>query len=174
VPLGRNRARPRCTVRCTTLVRPSLAGPRARRTARLGDDGTAPAHGRRRRTAAHRRGDGGAAFRATAWSVRRSERRRRSGRRCGRRGGRGDGGAREAVGRRAARARPAVWTRGVLSRQRLEAASSARRVAASRQRRGAARARRGAQRLTGGARSLVISELKITPKENSSKQIARD
>jgi hypothetical protein len=34
--------------------------------------------------------------------------------------------------------------------------------------------RHGARRLTGGARSSVISELKITPKENSSKQISRD
>jgi hypothetical protein len=32
----------------------------------------------------------------------------------------------------------------------------------------------GARRLTGGARSSVISELKITLMENSSKQIARD
>jgi hypothetical protein len=38
-----------------------------------------------------------------------------------------------------------------------------------------ARCRAGpARRLTGGARSSVISELKITPEENSSKQIARD
>jgi hypothetical protein len=52
--------------------------------------------------------------------------------------------------------------------------ATARRVAATRQRRAAMRVRRGARRLTGGARSSAISELKFTPKENSSKQKSRN
>jgi hypothetical protein len=41
------------------------------------------------------------------------------------------------------------------------------RMAATRQRRAARQARRGTRRLTGGAHSSAISELKITPDENS-------
>jgi hypothetical protein len=62
------------------------------RAALQADGGTAPAHGRRRGTAAHRRGDSGAA-----------RRRRASGERGGR-GGPGDGAVGEAVRATAARA----------------------------------------------------------------------
>jgi hypothetical protein len=71
--------------------------------------------------AAWRDGDGRAASEAVGAA------RRRSGQRRGQRGGRGDGSthkavggrARGSIGRRAVRARPAVGTRGALSRQRL-------------------------------------------------------
>jgi hypothetical protein len=96
-----------------------LDEPTAARRRHTGDGGERRLTGAE--TAARHDGDGRAASEVVgvAW--------RRSGRRHGRRGGRGDGGAHEAVGRRArgsvgrqaARARPAVGTRGTLSRQRL-------------------------------------------------------
>jgi hypothetical protein len=143
-------ARPACAV----LARPSSAGLRnvwrtARARARhcttaagLGDGaarrvvgGTAPAHGRQRGIAAHRRGDGGAA----RWR-----------RASGERGGRGGTAAVRAAGARLGREVGGASEAGCRDARRFKL-----------------------RRLTGGARSSAISKLKITPKENSSKQIAR-
>jgi hypothetical protein len=153
VSLGRNRARPRCTVRawptasastaCAALARPSSAGlcnARQRHcpaAALLGE----PTAARHRRT-----GDGGERRLTGVETAARSPRRR-----CRRRRRHGGRGARRAVG-----------TCGASCRD-------SRRVAAMRQRRAAARARCGARRLTSGAHSSMIFELKFTPNENSSK-----
>jgi hypothetical protein len=146
VPLGRNRSRPRCTVRgaCVAhghaahgLGRRSVCGLRARRTARarggtvrrrcsasrrwLGT-GAQETVGKRRltgaETAARRDGDGRAARDVVGPGVGVSDRGGRDGG-ASEASGRGVGGAREAVGRRAARARRRSGASGVLSRQRL-------------------------------------------------------
>jgi hypothetical protein len=164
VPLGRNRARPKCTV-WAQLGRPTQRaahGVSARRrhcmaAALLGEPTVArrTGDGGERRltgtdTAARRDGDGRAARDGNG------PRRRRLRTAAVRT-------ARRAVGATVARARRAVGTRGTLSRQRLQAAASAWRVAATRQRRAATRAWLGARRLTSGARCSVISEIKNHP-----------
>jgi hypothetical protein len=156
-----------------------LGEPTAARRQRMGDGrgmGGSPARGWE---TAEERASGeaaGAAVRATrlrtaaVGTVARAARRaggrcraagaRRLGQRRRTRGGRGGGGAREAgLSGRAARCPDSSFKPRVI----------ARRVAATQQWCAAARARRGARRLTGGARSSAISELKFTPKENSSK-----
>jgi hypothetical protein len=80
--------------------------------------------------------------------------------RTGRRRGRGERG--EAVGR-------AASARALLRRQRRGRGELSGRAAHSPDSGFKPRRRHGARRLTGGARSSVISELKITPKEISSK-----
>jgi hypothetical protein len=107
----------------------------------------------------------------------------RSGWRCDGRGSQGDGGASKAGGRKR-RARGGREADGASeagcrdARRPVPTAALSHGVCAARgstrQRRAAARERRGVRRLTGGARSSAISKLKITPKENSSKQIAKD
>jgi hypothetical protein len=180
VPLGRNRARPRCTVRArptasagaacaAQLGRPAQhAAVTWHGAARWADGGTAPAHGRLRGTAAHRRGDDGAAWRRRVSGERREVATdpgiggfgpRRSGRRH--EWGERSGGERHGWGELSRRRRHG---RGELSGCAARCPDSSFNP----------RRRRGARRLTGGARSSVISELKITPKENSSKQIARN
>jgi hypothetical protein len=174
VPLGRNHARPRCTVR---------HGPRnARHTARARGGGAAwrwlCSVSRRRHGAGAREtaGNGGSPARrrwrgATAMGEQRA---RRSGRHSG---SLGYGGTREVVG--------ATTTRVRRSGGRREARSGGGRRERGRVSGRVARCpnsafkpwlRSGAWQPRGnsGARSLAIFELKITPKENSSKQIARD
>jgi hypothetical protein len=175
VPLGRNHARPRCTVRAW------LGDGAAWRA----DGGTAPAHERRRGTVAHWRRDGGARG-VTATGERRGGRgstavvraarlrtvvvgMRAVGARLDRDSGatgKACSGGREAVGRAASgvrRGREAASTwalSGALSQQRRALPCGP----------GTA----GARRLIGGARSSVISKLKFTLDENSSKQIAKN
>jgi hypothetical protein len=170
VPLCRNHARPRCTVRVqpaatrgTACVRgagawPSSAGPRNTwRTAGARGGGAA-----RRRLCSVSRRQQGADARGTARNERLT-----GAAASGEAVGAGLQATRRrtaAVGTRAVRVAARLgWRRDVrggrASGQRCEGddlklRATARRVAA-------ARARRGARRLTGGARSSVISELKI-------------
>jgi hypothetical protein len=145
VPLGRNNARPSCTVprgRRPCRARPACAAG----AAQLSRHAQRAAHGasawrwrgsataaRRRRTgdnreqrltgvetATRRDGDGreargGQGGTAAVWAAR-LRTAAQLGRCHGGRGGRGDGGAHEAVGRLAARERWAVGMRGTLSR----------------------------------------------------------
>jgi hypothetical protein len=123
---------------------------------------------------AHRRGDGGAASMGE---------RLRSGQWRGRRGGRGDDAVGEAVGATVARARRGTLraaARAWLSGRAARFPDSGLKAHARRSAHGShvamARCRAGpARRATsdGWGPLSVISELKIIPKENSSKQIAR-
>jgi hypothetical protein len=149
------------------------------------DGGTAPAHDRRRGTVAHWHRDGGArgvtvtgerrggrgstAAARAAWLGIAVVGMRAVGARLGRDSdatGKACSGGREAVGRAASdvrRGREAASTRalsGALSQQRRALLCGP--------------GTEGARRLTGGARSSVISELKFTLDENSSKQIAKN
>jgi hypothetical protein len=153
----------------TTLGRPAQRAARARGydAARLGDGAARWADG----GTGDGRGTGGSP--ARGWrrgATATGERRGGPGDAASDCGGQDDGVRRGAVGVGArAGCRDA---RRVIPTAALRRARDARRMAATRQRGTATRARRGTRRLTGGAPS-AISELKIIPKENSSKQIDR-